>query len=270
MMRKIIGNCTSHDLKDAKFPKSNDFVCTSYAMRNLILRPLSLKIHAEPLRFLECIQGDICRPIQPLCGPFRCFIVLIDTSTSWSHVGLLSTRNHAFAKFMTQVIRLKANYPKYRIKSIRMDNAAEFSSRAFNNYCMAQRIEVQYYVPYVYTQNGLAESLIKRIKLIIRPLLQGCNLPTSCWGHAVLRAADLVQLRPTAYHTTFPLQLVRPIMELQQIASNLLDVFTDYKGVTKFLNPDINTPCLVEILIKTIPPPKGGEQVSRKMLPTSV
>jgi hypothetical protein len=27
-MRKIIENCTDHDLKDAKFPKSNDFVCT--------------------------------------------------------------------------------------------------------------------------------------------------------------------------------------------------------------------------------------------------
>jgi hypothetical protein len=29
---------------------------------------------------------------------------------------------------MTQVIRLKMNYPEYRIKSIRMDNAAEFLS----------------------------------------------------------------------------------------------------------------------------------------------
>jgi hypothetical protein len=74
---------------------------------------------------------------------------------------------------------------------------------------MAQGIEVQYFVPYVYTQNGLPESLIKRIKLIARPLLQGCNLPTSCWGDAVLHVADLVQLCPTAYHTISPLQLVR-------------------------------------------------------------
>jgi hypothetical protein len=65
-------------------------------------------------------------------------MILIDTSTRWSHVCLLSTRSHAFAKFITQVIRLKANYPKYGIKSIRMDNAAEFLSQAFNDYCMAQ------------------------------------------------------------------------------------------------------------------------------------
>ena len=61
-----------------------------------------------------------------------------------------------------------------------MDNATEFSSKPFNDYCMDLGIEVQHSVPYVRTQNGLAESLIKRIKLIARPLLQDCNLPTTC------------------------------------------------------------------------------------------
>jgi hypothetical protein len=45
MMQKIIGNCTYHDLKDVKFLKSNNFVCTSCAMRKLILWPSPLKIH---------------------------------------------------------------------------------------------------------------------------------------------------------------------------------------------------------------------------------
>jgi hypothetical protein len=67
---------------------------------------------------------------------------------------------------------------------------------------------VEHSIPYVHTRNGLAESLIKRIKLIAWPLLQNCNLPTSCWGHAVLHAADLIQIRPTAYNTVSPLQLV--------------------------------------------------------------
>jgi hypothetical protein len=208
MIQKNIRNCISHDLKDAKISKSNDFVCTSCAMEKLILWPSPLKIHAEPLRFLECIQGDIYGPIQPLCGPSIYFMVLIDASIRWSHMYLLSTRNHAFTEFITQVIRLEANYPEYRIKSIRMDNIAEFSSQTFNNYCIAQGIKVQHSVLYVHTQNGLPESLIKRIKLIAKPLLLGCNLPTSCWGHVALHAANLVQLRLTTYHTTSPLQLV--------------------------------------------------------------
>jgi hypothetical protein len=179
-MRKIIRNCISHDLKDAKFPQSNDFVCTLFAMGKLILWSSPLKIHTETLKFLKHIQGDICGHIQLLCEPFRYFMVLVDASTRWSHVCLLFTCNHAFTKFMTQVIRFKVNYPEYGIKSIHIDNATEFSSQVFNDYCMAQGIEVQHSILNVHTQNGLVESLIKRIKLIARPLLQDCNLPTSC------------------------------------------------------------------------------------------
>src|SRR5437763_1318658 len=63
MMRKIIGNSIGHKINLAKFPKSSDFFCTACATGKLILRPSYLKIKAEPLQFLECIQGDICRPI---------------------------------------------------------------------------------------------------------------------------------------------------------------------------------------------------------------
>jgi hypothetical protein len=170
-MRKITSNSVGHSLSDAKFSQSSDYTCTACATRKFILRPSSLKIQAEPLKFLEHIQGDIYGPIQPLSGPFRYFMVLIDASTRWSHVSLLLTRNHAFAKIIAQVIKLKVRHPEHQIQSIRMDSAAKFSSRAFNDYCMALGIQVQHSVPYVHTQNGLAESLIKRIKLIARPLL---------------------------------------------------------------------------------------------------
>jgi hypothetical protein len=100
-------------MSDRKFPKSSDFICTSCATGKLILRPSHLKMQAEPLKFLERIQGDICGPIQPLSGPFRNYMVLIDASIRWSHVCLLSTRNHAFAKLIAQVIRLRASHPEH-------------------------------------------------------------------------------------------------------------------------------------------------------------
>jgi hypothetical protein len=100
MMRKIIGNSSDHNLNSTKFLKSLDFMCTTCATGKLILRPSPIKIKVESLKFLEQIQGDICGPIKPLSGPFRYFMVLIDASTRWSHACLLSTRNHAFAKFM--------------------------------------------------------------------------------------------------------------------------------------------------------------------------
>jgi hypothetical protein len=207
-MRKIIGNSTGHNLNTTKFPKSSNFMCISCATGKLIMRPSPLKIEVKPLKFLERILEDICGPIQSLSGPFRYFMVLIDAYTRWSHVCLLSTHNHTFAQFW-HIIRLKTNFPKHQLQYVILDNTIEFSSKAFSDYCMAQGIKVQHSMPYVHTQNGLAESLIKRIKLITRPLLHNCNLPITYCGHAVLHAADLIQLRPTAYHSTSPLYLVR-------------------------------------------------------------
>ena len=90
-----------------------------------------------------------------------------------------------------------------------MDNAGEFTSKAFDDYCMAMGIKVEHSVPHVHTQNGFAEALIKRIKFIARPLLQGCNLPTTCWGHTMLHAANLINFRPSAYNIHSPVQLAQ-------------------------------------------------------------
>ena len=88
-----------------------------------------------------------------------------------------------------------------------MDNVGEFTSKGFDDYCIVLGIKVEHLVLYVHTQNGLGESLIKRIKSIARPLLQHSNLPISCWGHAVLHVAALIQIWPIAYHDYSPLQI---------------------------------------------------------------
>ena len=90
---------------------------------------------------------------------------------------------------------------------VRLDNAGEFTSQAFNNYCISTGIIVEHLVAHVHTQNGLAESLIKRLQLIARPLIMRTKLPISVWDHAILHAASLIRIRPSAYHKYSPLQL---------------------------------------------------------------
>ena len=179
MMRRIIKNSSGHSLKNQKKILSNEFSCAACSQGKLIIRPSPTKIRTEPLEFLQRIQGDICGPIHPPCGPFRYFMILIDASTRWSHVCLLSTRNQAFARLLAQIIRLRTHFPEYLIKSIRLDNAGEFTSQAFNDYCMSIGITVEHPVAYVHTQNDLTESFIKRLQLIARPLLMRTKLPTS-------------------------------------------------------------------------------------------
>ena len=135
-------------------------------------------------------------------------MVLIDVSTRWSHVCIFSTLNVAFAILLAQIIRLRAQFPDHPIKAIHLDNAGEFSSQAFLDYCMSIGINVQYLIAHVHTQNGLAESFIKRLQLIARPLLLNTKLPLWAWGHAIIHAANLIRLRPTANQNLSPLQLV--------------------------------------------------------------
>ena len=98
-------------------------------------------------------------------------MVLIDASTRWSDVCLLSTRNVVFARLLTQIIKLIAHFPNYPIKSMRLDNACEFTSQVFDDFCSSLGIVVEHPIPHVHTQNGLAESMIKCIQLISRTLL---------------------------------------------------------------------------------------------------
>ena len=112
----------------------NYYNCVACSQGKLIIKPSFTKVEYESSTFLEHIQGDIYGPIHPPSGPFRYFMVLIDASTRWSHVCLLSTRNIAFARLLAQIIQLKAQFLDHPIKTIRLDNAGEFSSQTFLDY----------------------------------------------------------------------------------------------------------------------------------------
>ena len=208
MMTRIIKTQNGHLLKNLKILTNDEFSCAACCQGKLITRPSPMKVNIESPQFLERMHGDIGGPIHPSSGSFSYFMVLIDVSSRWSHVCLLSSRNLACAKLLAQIIRLRAQFPDYPIKTIRLDNAGEFTSQAFDAYCVSVGIKVEHPVAHVHTQNGLAESFIKRLQLIARPLLMKSELPTTVWGHAILHATSLVRLRPTHYNKYSPLQLI--------------------------------------------------------------
>ena len=208
MLRRILHQYNGHSLTNGHISSHNHYNCIVCTQGKFITRPFSLKVDSDPLQFLERIQGDICGPIDPPSGPFHYFMVFVDASTRWSHVCLLSTRNLAFARLLAQIIKLRAHFPDHLIKTIRLDNAGEFSSKAFHDYCMSLGLEIQYPVAHIHTQNGLAESFIKHLQWIDRPLLLRTKLPLSAWGHALLHAGNLIRLRPIGNHDFSPLQIV--------------------------------------------------------------
>jgi hypothetical protein len=47
-------------------------------------------------------------------------------------------------KPIAQIIRLRVSFPDNRIQSIRMGNAGEFRSKAFDDYCLDMGIKVEH------------------------------------------------------------------------------------------------------------------------------
>ncbi|KAI5317600.1 hypothetical protein L3X38_037307 [Prunus dulcis] len=81
MMRRIITNSKGHPLLTKHIMLSSDIFCRACSQGKLVIRPSQLKVDVESPSFLQRIQGDICGPIHPPCGPFRYFMVLVDAST---------------------------------------------------------------------------------------------------------------------------------------------------------------------------------------------
>ena len=208
MLRRILHQSNGHFLTTGHISSHTDYNCLACTQGKFIIRPSSLKVDSDTPQFVERIQGDICGPIDPTSGPFRYFVVLVDASSRWSHVCLLCTRNLAYDHLLAQIIKLRTHFPDHPIKTIRLDNAAEFSSTTFHDYCMSLGIEVQYPVAHTHTQNGLAESFIKNLQWIARPLLLRTKLPLSAWGHALMHAGNLIRLRPIGDHDFSHLQIV--------------------------------------------------------------
>ena len=64
-----------------------------------------------------------------------------------------------------------------QLKKFCLHNTSEFTSQAFDDYCMSIGIDVEHHVAHTHTQNGLAKSLIKRLQIIAQPLLGKSKLP---------------------------------------------------------------------------------------------
>ena len=104
MMRRIVQNSNGNPLTRRQILVTDGYTFAACSKGKLIIRPSFTKVTFESPAFLECIQGDICGPIHPPSGPFRYFMILIDVSTRWSHVCLLSSRNVTFARLLAQII----------------------------------------------------------------------------------------------------------------------------------------------------------------------
>lgn len=189
---RILPLTVGHNLNSLDVHKTHE--CINLFQGKFSGKPSKWQLPTELSPLLYQIHGDICGPINLPSGTFRYFFVLIDSSSSHLEVSLLPIRNMVFPKLLAILIWYRNHFPDYSIKYLRMDNTHEFRSHTFEDYCIATGFTLTYSVLYEYSQNGLAETIIKKIQFVTRPLLLQANLPSSMWGHTVLHATPYLNI----------------------------------------------------------------------------
>jgi hypothetical protein len=133
--------------------------CVACSQGKLIQRPSRWKSSTKlPLRF-QRLQSDVCGPINLPWGFFRYFLVLVDASGMHFKVSLLNTKNMVIPKLLAMLLKFWPYFSDCPIKSLRMDNAKEFRSSQFKDYCLASSISLTYLIAYEHLRNDFIKKI---------------------------------------------------------------------------------------------------------------
>nr|GEZ14181.1 retrovirus-related Pol polyprotein from transposon TNT 1-94 [Tanacetum cinerariifolium] len=105
------------------------------------------------------------------------YLLIMDENQAFETLPMLHSGLHYIHNNVSQApMAVKEKYCD-PVERMRLDNTEEFTSHAFHDYCMSVGIVIEHSVAHVYTQNGLAESLIKCLQLIAIPMIMRTKLP---------------------------------------------------------------------------------------------
>jgi hypothetical protein len=102
-------------------------------------------------------------------------------------------------KLLQYILSYEHNFLITQLRKFILDNASEFTSKAFDDCCMSIGINVEHHVAHTHTQNGLAKSFIKRLQMIARLLL----MKTKLLQYILINQNLNLNLIKTIIHTVF-------------------------------------------------------------------
>jgi hypothetical protein len=164
-------------------------------------------------RPLEIVHIDLVGPTttKGLKGE-KYFILLIDDYTRMNAVFFLRNKLEAFENFKVYKEKVE-NEMDSKIKCLRSDNGAEFTSKEFMDYCSRNGIKGKFFISRTPQQNGVVERKNMKIQEMARTMLMDSKLTYIFWTHAlhtIVHIQNRVILRNTTDKTPYELWKGRP------------------------------------------------------------
>eukprot|EP01018_Ginkgo_biloba_P033834 Gb_09514 [translate_table: standard] len=146
---------------------------------------------------LELVHTDLCGTMRTLSmGKARYFMTFIDDYTKKIWVYFLKEKSEAFMKFF-EFRAMEERQSGYKLRVLRSDNAGEYISNEFKDFCKKVGIQKQYTTPYMPQQNGIVERKNRTIQEIARSMMKAKNIGDELWAEGVYTVVYLLNRSPT-------------------------------------------------------------------------
>jgi hypothetical protein len=159
----------------------HDSVCEVCALTKFRNRH-SQSVSDRKTSVLALVSIDICGPLPRSHAGYTYFLVIVDNYSRKLWVIPLKRREDT--PQVLQEWRVKAELQSgTKLLAVRSDNATELKA-ILDKWCVTIGIVPQYTVPYMSSQNGVAERAIQTVENSVRAMIKDAELPIEFWAEA--------------------------------------------------------------------------------------
>jgi transposase InsO family protein len=142
-------------------------ICKGCALAKNIKKPFPSSNNRSK-ETLDLIHSDVCGPMPARSlGGSLYYVTFIDDYSRKTWLYLLKSKDEVFKKFQEFKEEIE-NLTKKKIKTLRIDNGGEYTSKEFVAFCKSAGIRRELTVPHNPQQNDVAERKNRSIEETIK------------------------------------------------------------------------------------------------------
>ena len=174
----------------------HDLNCTACMVGKAQLQPYpGSKEHAK--RPLERVYMDIMTSSITSIEGYDYALIITDDASMYRWAYGLKTKDEANAMVRKWIADITDIRDRHKLEIIFRDNASELKSKDLTDHLESLGFKNYYSAAYEQWQNGLAESSIKSLNLLVRPQMVESGMTGMFWFRALITAKDA---RNATYH----------------------------------------------------------------------
>lgn len=156
---------------------------------------------------MELWHMDLIGPIKPMSrGAKRYILTIIDDYSRVLFVKLLQEKGHA-AEEIKNLIVLKENQTRQKLKAVRSDNGGEFIGKNLKMWFQEKGIKHELSPPMTPPCNGVVERANKSIIETTRTIMCDSKMPLDFWAEAVCTAVYTRNRTKSSVHKKTPYEV---------------------------------------------------------------